>query len=169
MNIGEAAKASGVSVKMIRHYEAIGLLPAATRTESGYRVFRPDDVHALRFIRNARDVRDIYFWTLPLAVIATLGLGTLLVRGSLRPIAGITRTARRISGTHLDEKLPTTGSGDELDELATTLNEMMDRIRHSVERMQRFSANAAHELRTPLNALRSRLEVTLEQSRSPEE
>ena len=56
MNIGEAAKASGVSVKMIRHYEAIGLLPAATRTESGYRVFRPDDVHALRFIRNARDL-----------------------------------------------------------------------------------------------------------------
>ena len=126
-------------------------------------------IYLRRFIRNARDVRDIYFWTLPLAVIATLGLGTLLVRGSLRPIAGITRSARRISGTHLDEKLPTTGSGDELDELATTLNEMMDRIRHSVERMQRFSANAAHELRTPLNALRSRLEVTLEQRRSPEE
>jgi heavy metal sensor kinase len=126
-------------------------------------------VYLRRFTRNARDVRDIYYWTLPLAVISTLGLGTLLVRGSLRPIAGITRTARRISGTHLDEKVPTTGSGDELDELATTLNEMMDRIRHSVERMQRFSANAAHELRTPLNALRSRLEVTLEQSRTPEE
>ena len=126
-------------------------------------------IYLRRFIRNARDVRDIYFWTLPLAVISTLALGSLLVRGSLRPIAGITRTARRISGTHLDEKLPTTGAGDELDELATTLNEMMDRIRHSVERMQRFSANAAHELRTPLNALRSRLEVTLEQTRSPEE
>lgn len=56
MNIGEASKASGVSVKMIRHYEEIGLLPAAVRTESGYRVYRPEDVHTLRFVRNARDL-----------------------------------------------------------------------------------------------------------------
>jgi heavy metal sensor kinase len=126
-------------------------------------------VYLRRFIRNARGVRDIYFWTLPLAAVFTLALGSWLVRGSLRPIATMTRAARRISGTHLEEKVPTTGSGDELDELATTLNQMMDRIRHSVERMQRFSANAAHELRTPLNALRSRLDVTLEQERTPDE
>jgi len=126
-------------------------------------------VYLRRFIRNARFVRDIYFWTLPLAVLFTLALGSWLVRGSLRPIATMTRAAQRISGTHLEEQVPTTGSGDELDELATTLNEMVGRIRHSVERMQRFSANAAHELRTPLNALRSRLEVTLEQPRTPDE
>lgn len=126
-------------------------------------------IYLRRFIRNARFVRDIYFWTLPLAVLFTLTLGSWLVRGSLRPIAAIARAAQRISGTHLDERVPTTGSGDELDELATTLNAMIGRIRHSVERMQRFSANAAHELRTPLNALRSRLEVTLEQRRTPDE
>lgn len=126
-------------------------------------------IYLRRFVRNARGVRDIYFWTLPLAVIFTLALGSWLVRGSLRPIAGITRTARRISATNLEETVPTTGSGDELDELATTLNQMIERIRRSVERMQRFSANAAHELRTPLNALRSRLEVTLEQERTPDE
>jgi two-component system heavy metal sensor histidine kinase CusS len=126
-------------------------------------------VYLRRFVRNARSVRDIFLWTLPLAGIFTLALGTWLVRGSLRPIASITRAARRTSGTHLEERVPTTGSGDELDELAVTLNEMMDRIRGSVERMQRFSANAAHELRTPLNALRSRLEVTLEQERTPDE
>jgi signal transduction histidine kinase len=122
-----------------------------------------------RFIRNARDVRDIYLWTLPLVLGLTLLLGSWLVRGSLRPIAQITRTARRVSGTNLDESIPTTGSGDELDELAQTLNEMMERIRRSMARMQRFSANAAHELRTPLNALRSRLDVTLEQERTPDE
>ena len=54
MDIGRAAKASGVSVKMVRHYEAMGLLPKAARTLANYRVYRESDVHTLQFIRRAR-------------------------------------------------------------------------------------------------------------------
>jgi MerR family transcriptional regulator, copper efflux regulator len=56
MNIGEASKATGISVKMIRYYESIGLIPAALRTFSGYRVYGDREVETLRFIRRARDL-----------------------------------------------------------------------------------------------------------------
>jgi MerR family copper efflux transcriptional regulator len=56
MNIGEAANASGVSAKMIRHYEDLALLPAVQRTEAGYRQYGHSDVHTLRFIRHSRDL-----------------------------------------------------------------------------------------------------------------
>ena len=54
--IGEAAARSGVSVKMVRHYEALGLLPAVARTDAGYRMYTTREVHTLRFIRRARDL-----------------------------------------------------------------------------------------------------------------
>jgi MerR family transcriptional regulator, copper efflux regulator len=65
-NIGGASQQSGVSVKMIRHYEAIGLLPKTARTASNYRLYSADDLHTLRFIRRARalgfsidDIREL--------------------------------------------------------------------------------------------------------------
>jgi Cu(I)-responsive transcriptional regulator len=56
MNIGEAAQATGVTAKMIRHYEQIGLIKAAGRTGAGYRVYGPKDLSTLSFIRRSRDL-----------------------------------------------------------------------------------------------------------------
>lgn len=55
-NIGDAAEASGVSAKMIRHYEQIGIIPRARRTLANYRTYSENDVHTLRFVRQARDL-----------------------------------------------------------------------------------------------------------------
>ncbi len=55
-NIGEAARLSNVSPKMVRHYESLGLLPAVTRTDAGYRQYTDKEVHTLRFIRRSRDL-----------------------------------------------------------------------------------------------------------------
>jgi MerR family transcriptional regulator, copper efflux regulator len=90
MDIGAASKASGVSVKMIRHYEAIGLLRNVARTYANYRVYSANDVHVLRFIRRARDLGfsmdDIK---------ELLGLW----QNKSRPSAAV----KRIAGRHIDE------------------------------------------------------------------
>jgi signal transduction histidine kinase len=85
-----------------------------------------------------------------------------------QPLAEMIHTASRLRPSHLEERVPIRGTGDELDQLASTINNLLDRIAQHLERKQDLLANAAHELRTPLAAIRSSIEVTLNEPRSTE-
>lgn len=80
---------------------------------------------------------------------------------ALQPVAAITRKASQITATKLPERIPNAGRGDELDELARVLNDMLDRLSGSLRQMEQFSSDAAHQLRTPLTRIRGELDLVL--------
>ena len=95
----------------------------------------------------------------------TLVLGLLiwwLVGRTLRPVENIRAQVAEISGSNLERRVPVPPTGDEIARLANTMNEMLARVQGSVERQQRFVADASHELRSPLTRVRTELEVDLD-------
>jgi heavy metal sensor kinase len=95
--------------------------------------------------------------------------GYFLAGRAAKTVGQIITAASRLRPSHLDERLPMRGSGDELDQLAQTINSLLDRIATYLNIKRDFLANAAHELRTPLAAIRSSVEVALNVARSPDE
>jgi len=101
--------------------------------------------------------------TIPVAV-AVLGLMVWwLVGRTLEPVSRIRREVDSIGLDELDRRVPSLGTGDEIDELATTMNAMLTRLEQSAGRQRRFVSDASHELRTPLARMRSTIEVELAQ------
>jgi Cu(I)-responsive transcriptional regulator len=107
MNIGQVADASGVSAKMIRHYEVIGLMRQAKRTGSNYRAYSENDVHTLRFVRRARalgfslsDIKELLS----------------LWQDKSRPSASV----KKIAGKHIEE----------LNRKLAELQSMVDTLQH---------------------------------------
>ena len=119
-------------------------------------------LYSEEFVRSLRHLRGVLLTIAPVLVACSFGIGWWLARRGLRPLLSIVGAARRITGSHLDEVIPVGGTGDELDQLAETLNEMIARIRQSFEKTRQFSAAAAHQLRTPISRLRGQLEWALE-------
>lgn len=99
-------------------------------------------------------------------ILASLGAFS-LARRALSPIDAVIHTAQNISAQDLQQRLHYQGPQDEVGRLATTFDQMLDRIQAGFERERRFTGDAAHELRTPLTALKGQIGVTLSRVRSP--
>jgi heavy metal sensor kinase len=104
-----------------------------------------------------------------LMLLAASAVGYWLSRRALAPVDALTRTARNISGTNLSSRLQRLNTGDELQRLSDTLNEMLARIEGAFLRVSQFTADASHELRTPISLIRTEAEIALRKSRNEDE
>ncbi len=95
--------------------------------------------------------------------------GFFVTRQALRPVAASIRAAQQLNPDDLSARLPRTGAKDEIDLLAATINDLLDRLSRYHEQVIRFTADASHELRGPLAAMRAGVEVALQQPRSADD
>lgn len=155
----------------VRHHESFIMLSVVTPVG--------DDTGETRTLHVALDI------SMDLALLAdyrrrllvVLGVGLLfasaaggwVARKGLRKLVEITITARQMKASQLEERISVSQWPEELADLASAFNEMLDRLQDSFERLSQFSADLAHSLRSPINNLRGEAEVALARARTPEE
>ncbi|MFP4536871.1 MAG: sensor histidine kinase [Dichotomicrobium sp.] len=128
----------------------------------GYRLFVGRDIEDRRELEQL--FATAFLWGVGLiAVIGVLG-GLLVSRVLLRRIGVVTDTSQRIMHGDLSQRVPITGTGDELDRLAGNLNTMFDRIEQLVNGLREVSDNIAHDLKTPLTRMRNRIDTALREA-----
>ena len=122
-----------------------------------------------QFGRSLERFRELLYALAPLfLILAALG-GLLLSRRALAPVDQITQAARSIGAQDLSRRLLVPRASDELQRLATTLNEMLARLEAAFQRITQFTADASHELRTPVSVMRTNAEIALRKPRSEAE
>lgn len=142
-----------------------------TRFRVRSRRFRAGD-HTLSLIilhslhsqyQTLESIRSTLLWMIFVGLLLAGTGGYILARKSLAPVVAMGAHARRIGASNLHERLPVQNAHDELGQLATIFNDLLNRLDQSFERQRRFIADASHELRTPLAILRGEAEVAMSQ------
>jgi two-component system OmpR family sensor kinase len=163
-----------------QHFARIGESKAAgwetirgehSRFRAYSRQFKADSQHYLLIVLHSlhaqnemlETIRLTFMWMILVGLILAGTGGYFLARKSLAPVVAMGEHARRIGAINLHERLPVLNANDELGQLATTFNDLLDRLDQSFERQRRFIADASHELRTPLAILRGEAEVAMSQ------
>jgi heavy metal sensor kinase len=155
----------------------------ATRTIDGHHfrfAFEKLRVNGVDYVVEAGYTADDAFDTLhlfrsyllmfaPLLLLIAAAGGYWMSRRALAPVDALVRTARDVSGANLSTRLEKLHTGDELQRLSDTLNEMLDRIETAFARVTQFTADASHELRTPVSLIRTEAELSLRRARTQRE
>ena len=116
--------------------------------------------------------RAFFIFTMALLIVLAAGVGWFMARQAVSGIEDVTRTARRISDGadgSIDERVPVKSQEDEVDQLALTFNQMLDRIQTLLTQIKEMSDNIAHDLRSPIARIRGAAEVTLTSGKNPNE
>jgi heavy metal sensor kinase len=110
--------------------------------------------------------KRIFIITMSFLILLAAGVGWFMARRAVSDIEAVTHTAQKISGGSLQERVPVKPRGDEIDQLATTFNQMVDRIQTLLTEIKEMSDNIAHDLRSPVTRIRGTAEVTLTTGKS---
>jgi len=111
----------------------------------------------------------IFVTTMTFLIVLAAGVGWFMARRAVSGVEAITRTAQKISGGSLEQRVPVKARGDEIDQLANTFNQMLDRIQALLTEIKEMSDNMAHDLRSPITRIRGIAEVTLTSGKTPGE
>ncbi len=153
-----------IDIQGRRFRVASGPLTSAGETYTALVALSLDEVGAI-----LDDFRRLLLWMIP----AVLGLACLggywLSSRALAPVDAITSVAKTISVQNLSRRIASPQTGDELQRMAETWNEVLDRLESAVQRIRQFTSDASHELRTPLTLIRATADLALRREREPEE
>lgn len=110
--------------------------------------------------------KGIFIITMTFLILVAAGLGWFMARRAVSGVEAVTQTAQKISAGTLEERVPLKGRGDEIDQLALTFNQMLDRIQDLLTEIKEMTDHIAHDLRSPLTRIRGTAEVTLTTAKS---